>query len=45
MEEFKNKNTRILICKNTARMGVNIQYMTYTIQWKILDYLVFIILF
>ncbi len=44
MEEFKNRNTRILIYIDVARMGVNIQDMAHDIQWKISDHLAFTLL-
>ena len=44
MEEFENRNTHILICINAAGMGVNIQNVARTTQWKIPDHLILVAL-
>lgn len=41
MDDFKNKNSRILVCTKAAEMRVNIQDVARTIQWKIADHLTF----
>ncbi len=39
IEEFENRNTRILICTDVAGMEVNIRDVARVIQWKIPDHL------
>ena len=40
MDEFRNGNTRMLVCTDAAGMGVNIPDVARAIQWKISDHLV-----
>lgn len=45
MEKLENRNTSILICIDIIKINVNIRNIAFAIQWKILNHLVFAILF